>query len=133
MIECSFSEQQTPPANFYIGLCEDASIADDASLGDLTELVGEGYDRQAVASNGVDFTSADDGADGWQVTTKTVTFTADTDSGGAWNTAKKAFLATTIDDTGMLIGWMNLNGATGYTLSDGQHVDVQMVLRSKMP
>jgi hypothetical protein len=130
MLEAAFSEQQTPPANFYIGLCEDAAILVGANLAGLTELSGNGYARVAVASDGTDFTSATDGADGWKLTTKDCVFTA---SGGAWNTAKHAFLGTSADDSGKLIGYMEINGATGWTLADGQHIDVAMVLKQPVP
>lgn len=100
LLEAAMSEEQSVPANFYMGLCTDASLAEDASLGDQTELSGNGYARQAVASSNVGFTSATTGTNDWKVTTLTVTFTA---SGGAWSGAVTAFLATTSDDSGKLI------------------------------
>ena len=126
-LEAALSEVQSVPANFYMGLCEDASVAEDGNLAGLTELaVASGYARVAVASNGTDFTSATAGTNDRKMTTKVCTFTA---NGGAWNNAKTAFLATTVDDTGKLIASMPLNGGAGWTLADGQHLDLSMVIQ----
>jgi len=124
LLECALTEEQSVPANFYVGLCEDASLNEDASLGDLTELSGNGYARVAVASDNVDLTSAAAGTNDRKVTTKACTFTAD---GGAWNGAKKAFLATTIDDSGKLIASMDL--AATRTLQDGDSEEATLVLQ----
>lgn len=124
LLEAAFSEEQSVPANFYIGLCTDASVAEDAALADLIELSGNGYARQTVASDNTDFTSAGAGTNDRKVTTKTVTFTA---SGGAWSGAVHAFLATTIDDTGKLIAAAALS--TTRTLQDGDSLQVSMVLQ----
>ena len=97
--EVAYSEEQSVPANFYIGLCTDASLAETASLGDQTEVSGTSYARQAVASSAVGFTSATAGTNDRKVTTTEVTYTA----GGTWTGAQTAFLATTIDDTGVLL------------------------------
>ena len=99
LLEVAFTEEQSVPANFYIGLATDASLAETASLGDQTEVSGTGYARQTVASNNTDITSASTGTNDYKVTTKTVTFTA----GGTWTGAKTVFLATTSNDTGVLI------------------------------
>lgn len=98
-LEVVYSEEQSIPANYYIGLCEDASVAENANLAGLTELSGNGYARQTIASDNTDFTSAATGTNDRKITTKTVTFTAT----GTWNGATHAFLATTIDDTGKLV------------------------------
>jgi len=99
MHEVCFTEEQSVPANFYIGLATDASLAETASLGDQTEVSGTGYERQAVASNNTDITSAATGTNDYKITTKTVTFTA----GGTWTGANTYFLATSSDDSGILI------------------------------
>lgn len=106
ILETAFSEEQSVPANFYMGLCTDASLAETASLGDQTEVSGTGYARQAVASTSVGFVSASTGTNDRKVTTIEVTFTA----GGTWTGAKTAFLATTVNDTGKLIASEQLSG-----------------------
>lgn len=113
LLEVGFTEEQSVPANFYIGLATDASLAEDASLGDQTEVSGTGYARQTVASDNVDITSATTGTADRKVTTKEVTFTA----GGVWSGAKTVFLATSADDSGKLIASVAL-GETR-TLNNG--------------
>jgi hypothetical protein len=81
LLECNFPQSQTPPANFYLGLCTDASVAEDAALADLTELSGNGYAREVIPAGSVTgFTSSVAGTNDWKVTTITVEFEA---SGGA--------------------------------------------------
>lgn len=99
ILEVAFTEEQSVPANFYVGLATDALLAESANLGDQTEVSGTGYARQTVASNNVDIVSAATGTGDYKVTTKTVTFTAS----GTWTGAKTVFLATTSNDTGVLI------------------------------
>lgn len=99
LLEVTFTEEQSVPANYYIGLATDASLSETASLGDQTEVSGTSYARQAVASDNVDITSAATGTNDYKVTTKTVTFTA----GGTWTGANTVFLATTSNDSGVLI------------------------------
>jgi len=109
--EVCFSEEQSVPANFYVGLCTDASLAEDASLGDQTEVSGTDYARQTIASNSTDWTSASTGTNDRKVTSAVVTFTA----GGTWTGAKTAFLATTVADTGVLICSQQLSGTITLT------------------
>jgi len=128
--QVGFTKEQSVPANFYIGWCEEAedAIADNADLADLTELSGNGYSRQAVASGAVDLTAAAYGTNGYKVTTKDVTFTA---SGGAWNLAKTRFLATSPDDSGELLVKEPLNSGSGVALADGESYDCNMTLQSE--
>jgi hypothetical protein len=122
--------EQSKPANYYMGSCEDASIAVDANLAALTENTGDGYERVAITSDSVDLVSATDGAGGWQLTTKVCRFTAD---GGNWNCQKHVFLATTIDDSGKLVASGPCNGGTGWTLTDGQYFEESIVANLQQP
>jgi hypothetical protein len=124
ILEAAMTEEQSVPANFYIGLCTDVSVAEDASLADLTELSGNNYSRQTVASDNVDLTSATAGTNDRKVTTKTVTFTA---SGGAWSGAVHAFIGTTVDDSGKLVAVAALSATR--TLQDGDSLQVSMVIQ----
>ena len=121
---------QTKPANYYIGWCEEAesAIADNASLGDLTELTGNGYSRQAVPSNSTGMVSSAGGINGRTLTTQEVTFSA---SGGNWNLAKTRFLATTSDDSGKLIATEPINAGSGVALEDGKSYDCVMQITSE--
>ncbi len=122
--------QQTKPANHYIGWCQEAEdqIHANASLGDLTELSGNGYARQFVPANATGIVSGAGGTNGRTLTTAEVTFTA---SGGPWNLAKTKFLATTADDSGKLIATEPINAGSGITLSDGESYDVTMTVASQ--
>ena len=118
LLEVAFTEEQSVPANFYIGLATDAALAENASLGDQTEVSGTGYARQTVASNNVDITSATVGTNDRKITTKTVTFTA----GGTWTGANTVFLATSSDDSGKLIASAPLSETR--TLTDNSTLSV---------
>lgn len=120
LLEVGFSEEQTVPANFYIGLATDETLAEDATLASITEVSGTGYARIAVASNDTDFTSAVAGTNDRKVTTKSVVFTA----GGAWTGAKTVFLATSADGSGKLIASAPLS--TERILSSGSTLTVAM-------
>jgi hypothetical protein len=125
MLECVFPQSQTPPGTFYIGLCEDASVNEDAVLADLTELSGNGYARQTVTALSVTgFTSEQAGTNDWKVTTITVEFEA---SGGAWNGAEHCFLGTSVDDSGVLVAVAALSQER--TLQDGDKLQVSMVIQ----
>jgi len=124
LLEVAFSEEQSVPANFYIGLATDASLAEDAALTDLTEVSGTGYARQSVASNNTDFTSATHGTNDRKTTTKSVTFTA----GGTWTGANTAFLATTSDNTGKLICSAPLSQTRTLVNTDTLSFDFQIAL-----
>jgi hypothetical protein len=125
LLESCFPQSQTPPANFYIGLCEDATVLETAALADLTELSGNGYAREVVPAGSVTgFTSANTGTNDWKVTTITVQFEA---IGGAWNGAEHCFLATTTDDSGVLVAASALSQER--FLQDGDKLDVSMVIQ----
>lgn len=124
--EVGYSEEQSVPATFYVGLATDASPAEDASLGDLTELSDTGYARQTITSNSTDCVSSAAGTNDWKMTLKTVNFA--NSSGGAWTAANIAFLATSSDDSGKLIASLPIPGAP-LTLNDGDDVDVTFVLQ----
>lgn len=106
LLEVAFSEEQSVPASFYLGLIKDTSLQVDDTLDDFTESDTAGYERQAIASDDTDFTSAVDGT-GWKVTAlaQTFTFSAGGDDVSMW------FLATSIDETGKLIASGTLDAA----------------------
>ena len=130
MIEVSFTKEQSVPDHFYVGLCEDADLVENAVLGDQTELVDDsgqdvGYSRFELASGAMDFTSAAGGVNDRVLTTATVSFTA---AGSNWANAKTWFLATTDDDIGKLIASGPVNSGSGTALMNGQTLsfDIQI-------
>jgi hypothetical protein len=101
LLECAISEKQTPPVNFYVGLSQDVSLAENATLASITEVTGTGYARQPIASTDAAWTSATAGTNDWKLTAAAaVTFTA---TASDWTDAKTWFLATSIDGSGKLI------------------------------
>jgi len=115
MFEVSFTEEQSIPANFYVGLCTDTSIAENAALSDLGELTSTDYERQTLASSTADWTSGATGTNDRKMTSDTATFEV-VSSGVTWTKAESWFLATTIDDSGKLIASGPLNSGSGWTL-----------------
>jgi hypothetical protein len=97
--------------NLSIGLCTDASLAEDATIASLTEVSGTGYGRIAVTS----LTIADTGTNDKKATTNSVVFTA----GGTWTGAKTAFIVTS---TNKLLASVALS--TTRTLNSGDTLTV---------
>lgn len=127
LLEAAMTEEQSVPANFYIGLAQDASLDEADALTDISEVTGTGYARQAVASDNTDLTSAATGTNDRKVTTKTVTFTA---SAADWDEANTAFLCNVASGTaGKLIASAPLSAAR--TLGNGETltVSLQMTLQ----
>ena len=127
MLEVCFSEEQSVPANFYVGLCTDTSIAENAALSALGEITSTDYARHAAPSASSDFTSAATGTNDRKITLEDATFTAST-SGVTWTKVESWFLATSSDDSGKLIASGPLNCGSGWTLSAPQTLtfDIEM-------
>lgn len=119
------SARQTVPANYYIGLATDASLAENAALTDITEVSGTGYGRQTIAVSTVGFpTSQTAGTNDWQTILKQVTFSA----GGDWTGAKTWFLTTAASGTsGVLVASGPL--ADTRTLHNGDTLKVTPTLQ----
>jgi len=120
-----FTEEASVPENYYLGLDNRASLAEGDTLSNLVdEPSGNGYARQAVASNATDFTISQEGGD-YQAKTKTVTFTAD---GGDIGPVTKMFLCTVASGTeGKLIASKALSQSR--TLSDGESLECTFYIR----
>jgi hypothetical protein len=118
VVQTAFTEEQSAPANFYIGLCNDTLVLGDTLATLAGELSGGGYARQTVASDGTDITDAADG-DGWRATFKEVTFAAD---GADWAEVNTWFIATSADNSGKLIASGPISPAK--TLLDGSSFDL---------
>jgi len=119
-----FTEEATPPAAYYLGLDNRASLAEADTLSSLSgEPSGNGYSRQAVNSDSTDFTISQESGD-YQAKTKTVTFTA---SGGSIGPVTKMFLATSSDNNGKLIASRALSQER--TLADGESLECSLYIR----
>jgi len=124
-IKVLFNETLSVPANYYIGLDNRGSLAEDDTLPPTGEPTGTGYARQAVASDDTDFT-ASQVAGNWQTKTKEVTFTA---GAGGWTQVSNMFICTTSDDTGKLLCSVPMSAS--YTLADGESLKVDMTITCK--
>ena len=124
VLQVAFSEEQSAPANFYVGLCNDTLAKTDGLADIADEVTGTGYARQTVASDNTDCVVAADG-DYYKVTFAEQTFTA----GGTWTAANTAFLATTVANTGKLIASYPIDPVR--TLGNGDTVDVEVYVRHK--
>jgi hypothetical protein len=122
LLQVAFTEAQSVPANFYIGLDARTSLAEADTLASLvSEPSTNGYARQPVASDAT--------ADGWAVTqvggdyratSKTVTFTA---SGGSIGPVTKMFVCTVVSGTGgKLVASRALSQSR--TLANGESLQV---------
>jgi len=127
--EVCFTEQQSVPTNFYVGLCTDISILENAALSDLTELTDDpdtGYERFPLLSSTSGWTSAATGSNDRKVTSSTITFTCD-GTGLTWTKAYHWFLATTIDDSGKLVMSGPLNSGSGTAVVEGTPLTFSIV------
>lgn len=131
-----FEETQSVPANYYIGLTEEASpgaIDEETTLAkitdgtDGTEPSGNGYARQAVPSSATGFTTSQVDGD-YQVQSTDETFTA---SGGSIPSSGEvdwAFLCTVSSGTsGVIVSAAPLS--KGYSIPDGASLLVRIIIK----
>lgn len=125
LVKVAFSEELAVPASHYIGLDNRGTLAEADTLSSLSgEPSGNGYARQAVATNNTDYTCSQDSGD-WQAATKTVTFTA---SGGSIGPVQNCFLTdASSGSTGDL--YCSLALSQSRTLADGESLDVGMTIK----
>ncbi len=113
LLQTAFSEEQTPPVNFYLMLYNDTPAVTDAIADLASEPATNHYERQTVASTAVGCVIAVDVAD-YMVTFLQVTFDA---TGGSWGPVSHAAIVTSADGSGKLIASWELS--TPRTLQDG--------------
>lgn len=115
---------QSPQASYYVGLCTDASLAEDATLASITEVSGTGYARQAAAMSGA--TSEGAGTNDWHLVLPQVTFTG---GAGGWTGATGYFVATVDSGTsGKLIASGNLAATRTLQSGDTEKVTATILL-----
>lgn len=126
ILEVTFSEAQTVPVTYYIGLDDRAALAEGDVLPPANEPSGNGYARQPVTSDATDWTVSQDVGD-YQAKSKTVQFTA---SGGPIPVAgvvDNMFLSTTLNDTGKLVASVALS--TSRTIADGDNLQTDITIK----
>ena len=133
-----FSEEDTVPTNYYLGLDRRNKQAPDAgpgltegdTLGDLyIEQAGTGYARQPVASDataaGFTVTQVPVDTGDWQAKTCTVTFTA---TAGDWTDVETLFLCTVVSGAGgLLIASRPLSAKR--SVGNGESLECSMYVR----
>ena len=126
MLDTAFSETQSAPASFYLGLCDDVLVEADTISDILGELaVANGYARQTIASSDAECVVAIDG-EYFKCTFAEQTFTA---AGAAWDEVNTWFICTTSDAAGVLIASGPIDPAR--TLGDGDSMNVETYIRLK--
>ena len=105
----------TAPTNFYIGLTNMAGIVESTTLDSLTdEPSGNGYTRVQVTRNNVGWPSLALDSGDYMATSRVITFEAT----GTWITVDKIFMATSNDNTGVLISFGALSVPRSLIIND---------------
>lgn len=125
VLEVCFTEAQTVPTDYFIGLDDRASLAEADTLPPTNEPSGNGYARQPVTSDGADWTVAIP-AGNYIATSKVVTFTAAAGPIPVAGVVANMFLGTTIDDSGKLIASVALSGDR--TIADGDSLNTDIAI-----
>lgn len=126
ILTCCFDNDGTfPPAQYYFGLDNRATITTDDLISDVTdEPTANGYLRAAVNSAGQFSVDLANGV--YRATSQIVTFSA---SGGSWGPVKNLFMATTSNDDGILIASSPLSASI--TVASGDSINMRMALALK--
>lgn len=112
------------PVQFYIRLC-DSSLFETGTLSSiLTEPSTNGYAAQLIERSTVGFPFKDMPDGDYRITSKEVTFTA---SGGDIPSVTTAYLATTSDNSGKLLAFVDL--AMTRTILNGDSMVVQLRIK----
>jgi len=109
----------TAPSGFFVRLFNDTPVKTD-SLGDLTgEPSGNGYAAATLERSAVGWPTLALDAGDYQATSKNIVITA---SGGTIGPVTHAIIATTSDNTGILVTYYALS--TSRTLQDGDSLTI---------
>jgi len=99
ILQCAFDNSGTlPPANLYFGLDSRPTISVTDTLASVSEPTGNGYQRQAVSTStgfSIDIVSGI-----YRASSQVVAFSA---TGAGYGPVLNLFLATTTDNSGLLI------------------------------
>lgn len=115
----------TAPSNYFLRLYN-ATPGETSTLGGLStyEPTANGYAAQTVERNTTGWPALALDTGDFQATSKTVTFSA---SGGSWGPVTYCILATTTDNTGKLVSYVQLS--TPRTLATGESLQVTYKLK----
>lgn len=116
------------PAEFYVRLCNDTLAETDNLVTILNDMGAaspvNGYSAQLLERSTTGFPTKELDSGDYRIISKELTFTA---AGGNIGPVTTAFLATTSDNTGKLIAFVDL--AMTRTILDGDSMVVQMRIK----
>jgi len=112
------------PAGFYVRLCNDTLVETDTLITIQNEMSGNGYSAQTLERSTVGFPTKELDATDYRIVSKELTFTAVAGNIGPVTTA---YLATTSDNSGKLIAFVDL--AMTRTILSGDSMVVQMRIK----
>jgi len=113
VLKVYFSGEQAHRGTLYLGLYTNATEPDEtATLADIVEPSGAGYARQAIADSE------------WSVSGDTATAVAKTfqASGGSWGDVTGYFIATSADNSGLLLAVEHFDAAKN--IGDGDSIQI---------
>jgi len=114
------------PTQFYVRLCNDTLTETDVLSSVLNEPSGNGYSAQLLERSTTGFPTKELHDGDYRIVSKELTFTA---SGGQIGPVITAYLATTSDNSGILLAYRSLSMTR--TILDGDSMTVQMRIKLK--
>lgn len=126
ILSCCFDNGGTlPPANYYFGLDNRGTISADDMLSDLVgEPSQNGYLRAAAPSNGVFTIDVINGV--YNASGPIVTFSA---TGSGYGPVTNLFMATTSDNTGILVATATLSAPITFANTDSVNMRMRLSLQ----
>ena len=122
----SYFRATDSPTKFYIRLCRDSVLEADTLTDIQNEPSGNGYAAVEVTRDSTGFPTIEMDSGDWRVVSKEVSFTA---SGGDIGPVNTMYLATTSDNLGVLIAFVDLS--IERTALDGDTLYAQMRIKAK--
>jgi len=114
------------PTAFYVRLCYDTILETDTLTLIQNEPIGSGYTPQLVEASSIGFPTKDTYGGDYRLTSKEVTFTA---TGGDIIPVTTVFLATTSDNSGKLMAFVDLPVIRTILEGDSMIVQFEIILK----
>jgi len=122
----SYFRQVDPPSEFYIRLCYDSLQETDTLSNVQNEPSGNNYSPGLVERSVTGFPTIEQHEGDWRIWSKEVQFSA---SGGSIGPVNTAYLATTSDNSGLLLGYVGLT--VERTILENDTLLVQLKIKLK--
>lgn len=121
-----FFRSEEAPSTFYARLCNDSLLETDALSDIQNEPSGNGYSAQEIQRSSIGWPTIELDSGDYRLVSKTVTFTA---SGGNIGPINTLYLATTSDNTGKLIAFVNLSMTRTILNADSATAQIRIKLQ----